>query len=45
MIQPDGVADNFRGKTVTLIAGCLDFYHASLPQTGYIDNSLPLSGQ
>jgi len=22
MVEPDGMADNFRGKTVTLVAGC-----------------------
>jgi len=27
-----GVADNFRGETVTLVAGCLNFHHASLPK-------------
>jgi hypothetical protein len=34
MIQPDDVVDNFRGGMVTLIAGCLNFHHASLPKAG-----------
>ncbi len=28
MVQPDGMANNFRGKTVTLVAGCLKFHAA-----------------
>ncbi len=28
MIQPDGVTDDFRGKTMTLVAGCLNFHAA-----------------
>jgi len=33
MVEPDGVTDNFRGKTMTLIAGIMGFHTApSLPQ-------------
>ena len=28
MVQPDGMADNFGRKTVTLVAGCLNFHAA-----------------
>jgi hypothetical protein len=28
MVQPHGVADNFRGKTVTLVTGCCGFHGA-----------------
>jgi len=28
MVQPGGVTDNFRGKTVTLVAGCWLFHAA-----------------
>ena len=28
MVQPDGVADNFRGKAMTLVAGCWLFHAA-----------------
>jgi hypothetical protein len=28
MVQPDGVTDNFRGKTVTVVAGCWLFHAA-----------------
>jgi hypothetical protein len=31
MVEPDGVADNFRRKTVTLVAGCWLFHWPSLP--------------
>ncbi len=31
MVEPDGVADNFRRKAMTLVAGCVGFHHASLP--------------
>jgi hypothetical protein len=28
MVEPHGVADNFRGKPVTLVAGCWLFHAA-----------------
>jgi hypothetical protein len=28
MVQPDGVANNFRGKPVTVVAGCWLFHAA-----------------
>jgi hypothetical protein len=28
MVQPDGVTDNFRGKTVTVVTGCWLFHAA-----------------
>jgi hypothetical protein len=28
MVQPDGVTDDFRGKTMTLVAGCWLFHAA-----------------
>jgi hypothetical protein len=34
MVKSHGVTDNFRGKTVTLIAGCFGIHHASLPNSG-----------
>ncbi len=38
MIQPDSVTDNFRGKAMTVIAGCWGFHHASLPNSGELDH-------
>jgi len=29
-----GMADNFRGKTMTVVAGCFGFHHTSLPKAG-----------
>ncbi len=31
MVEPDGVTDNFRGKPVTVVAGCWFFMPPSLP--------------
>ena len=28
MVEPHGMTDNFRGKTVTLVAGCWHFHAA-----------------
>jgi hypothetical protein len=34
VVQPDGVANNFRRKAMALVAGWLNFHHASLPKAG-----------
>ena len=34
MVQPDGVANNFGGKAMTLVGGCRVFHQASLPNSG-----------
>ena len=40
MVQPDDVADDFRGKTKTAIAGFWLFHRRSLPDPGQLDNTL-----
>ena len=32
MLQPNRMTDNFGKKAMTLITGCLNFHHASLPK-------------
>ena len=40
MVQPDGVADDFRRKTKTAVAGCWVFHHTSLSNPAQLDNTL-----
>ena len=34
MVQPDGMADKFRGITVILVAGWLNLHYTSQPKAG-----------
>jgi hypothetical protein len=53
MVQPDGVTDNFRGKPVTLLAGCWLFHAVQSakplkngsvrkPQRDFLEKAAPL---
>ena len=47
MLQPDGVADNFRGKMVVmvvLVARCVNVHHTSLLKAGEVDNTIHWPG-
>ena len=44
-VEPIGIADNFRRKSITVIAECFGFHHANPPKASVIDNTtgLPLA--
>ena len=43
MVQPDGVPDNFRGKTKTAVAERFGIHHVSLPKPAQLDNILKMA--
>jgi len=44
MVQPDGMADDLRGKPITAVAGGFGIHHTSLSNPGQLDNTIAIHG-